>query len=153
RSCARRTERGGAFRDRDVSRAAAGQRRVVGPRPGRRWHRPGSSMTALETIPAEPVAIQPDTAQPALVTHALTRRFGELTAVDHVELSVAEGEILGLLGSNGAGKSTTIRMLTTLLPPTSGTAEVAGSDIVRDPSGVRRSIGYVPQLLSADGTL
>jgi ABC-2 type transport system ATP-binding protein len=115
-------------------------------------------MTALEMAPADAVVADQTLAdvsssRPALITRELTRSFGELTAVDHVDLAVEEGEILGLLGSNGAGKSTTIRMLTTLLPPTSGTAEVAGADIVRDPSAVRRSIGYVPQLLSADGTL
>jgi len=90
---------------------------------------------------------------PVLRTMALTRRFGSLVAVDALDLSVSAGSIFGLLGPNGAGKTTTIRMLTTLLPPTSGTAEVAGHDIVRDPAGVRRSIGYVPQLLSSDGTL
>jgi ABC-2 type transport system ATP-binding protein len=105
----------------------------------------------LTAIPAAP----PDaSARPlALATDGLTRAFGELTAVDHIRLDVADGEILGLLGSNGAGKSTTIRMLTTLLPPTSGTANVAGFDIVREPAAVRRSIGYVPQLLSADANL
>jgi ABC-2 type transport system ATP-binding protein len=63
------------------------------------------------------------------------------------------GEIFGLLGPNGAGKSTTIKMLTTLLGPTSGTASVGGYDIVRSPAQVRRKIGYVPQMLSADGAL
>lgn len=86
-------------------------------------------------------------------TTALTRTFGELTAVDHVTLSVNRGEIFGLIGPNGAGKSTLIKMLTTLLPPSSGTATVAGCDIVREPAQVRRQIGYVPQLLSADGSL
>ena len=85
-----------------------------------------------------------------LSTQALTRRFGDLTAVDQLSLTVGEGEIFGLIGPNGAGKTTSIKMLTTLLPPTSGTAEVAGFDIVREPAAVRRSIGYVPQLISAD---
>jgi ABC-2 type transport system ATP-binding protein len=84
---------------------------------------------------------------------ALTRRFGDLTAVDHVELRVPYGEIFGLLGANGAGKSTLIKMLTTLLPPTSGNAEVGGFDVIRSPAEVRGRIGYVPQLLSADGAL
>ncbi|HUL50085.1 MAG TPA: ATP-binding cassette domain-containing protein [Gemmatimonadales bacterium] len=88
-------------------------------------------------------------------TEQLTRTFGgsELPAVDHLDLSVPGGVIFGLLGPNGAGKSTTIKMLTTLLPPTSGRATVAGFDIVRQASQVRRRIGYVPQLLSADAGL
>jgi ABC-2 type transport system ATP-binding protein len=88
-----------------------------------------------------------------LETQALTRRFGALTAVDSLSISVEAGEIFGLLGPNGAGKTTSIKMLTTLLPPTSGSAKIAGFDIVRDQSEVRRNIGYVPQMLSADGTL
>jgi len=88
-----------------------------------------------------------------LQTEALTRRFGRLTAVDALTLSVKAGEVFGLLGPNGAGKSTVIKMLTTLLPPTAGTARVAGYDIVRQAAQVRRVIGYVPQLLSADGAL
>ncbi len=89
----------------------------------------------------------------ALQASALTRKFGDLTAVDQVTLTVNQGEIFGLIGPNGAGKSTLIKMLTTLLPPTSGSATVAGYDIVTQPSDVRRHIGYVPQLLSADGSL
>ncbi len=88
-----------------------------------------------------------------LETHALTRRYGDLTAVDGVDLSVSQGEIFGLLGPNGAGKTTVIKMLTTLLPPSGGRAVVAGFDIQRQPSRVRQSIGYVPQLVSVDGTL
>lgn len=83
----------------------------------------------------------------------LTRKFHTFVAVDHLNLTVPAGEIFGLLGPNGAGKTTTIKMLTTLLPPTSGTASVAGYDIANDPKQVRRRIGYVPQLLSADGAL
>ncbi|MEX1248095.1 MAG: ATP-binding cassette domain-containing protein [Anaerolineales bacterium] len=86
-------------------------------------------------------------------TNDLTRRFGKLTAVDAVNLALEEGEIFGLLGPNGAGKTTLLRMFTTLLPPTSGTACVAGFDVVRQAAEVRRVIGYVPQLLSADGSL
>ena len=88
-----------------------------------------------------------------IATQALTRRFGDLTAVDALTLAIAPGEVFGLLGPNGAGKSTAIKMLTTLLPPTSGDASVAGYDITRRAAEVRRSIGYVPQVLSADGTL
>lgn len=88
-----------------------------------------------------------------LAANMLTRRFGELTAVDALSLSVEAGEIFGLLGRNGAGKTTLIRMLTTLLRPTSGSATVAGYDVVRQAADVRRAIGYVPQALSADGEL
>jgi ABC-type multidrug transport system fused ATPase/permease subunit len=83
----------------------------------------------------------------------LTRRFGAFTAVDALTLSVNAGEVFGLLGSNGAGKTTTIKMLTTLLPPTSGEARVAGFSITNQPVGVRRAIGYVPQAVSVDGSL
>jgi ABC-2 type transport system ATP-binding protein len=89
----------------------------------------------------------------ALQAFALTRKFGDLTAVNEVTLTINQGEIFGLIGPNGAGKSTLIKMLTTLLPPTSGSATVAGYDIVSQPAEVRRHIGYVPQLLSADGSL
>jgi ABC-2 type transport system ATP-binding protein len=84
---------------------------------------------------------------------ALTRKFGDLTAVDQLNLAVGEGEVFGLLGPNGAGKTTVIKMLTTLLPPTSGQAKVAGFDVQRKASRVRAAIGYVPQLVSVDGTL
>ena len=83
----------------------------------------------------------------------LTKCFGDFCAVDHLSFTVKHGEVFGLLGPNGAGKSTLIRMLTTLLPPTSGTATIAGCDIVSQPAEVRRHIGYVPQLFSADGSL
>src|SRR5579885_3247350 len=88
-----------------------------------------------------------------LETESLTRCYGELRAVDSLSISVSAGEAFGLLGPNGAGKSTLIKMLCTLLPPTSGEARVAGFDIRKQATDVRRSIGYVPQLLSADGTL
>jgi len=88
-----------------------------------------------------------------LSTDHLTRRFGSLTAVDNLTLSVDTGEVFGLLGPNGAGKTTVIKMLTTLLPPTAGNAEIAGYDILRHAGAVRRIIGYVPQMLSADGAL
>ena len=86
-------------------------------------------------------------------TRGLSKSFNGHAAVDHVDLSVNEREIFGLIGPNGAGKSTLIKMLTTLLPLTSGEASVAGYDIRRAPQSVRRHIGYVPQLLSADGAL
>ena len=88
-----------------------------------------------------------------LQTNELTRRFGQKTAVDALTMAIEKGEIFGLLGPNGAGKTTTIKMLTTLLPPTSGDARVAGFNIVDQAPEVRRVIGYVPQLVSADGNL
>lgn len=81
---------------------------------------------------------------------SLTKKFDELVAVDNVSLSVERGELFGLLGPNGAGKTTIINMLTTLLKPTSGTAEIAGYDIGKDPAGVRRNIGIVFQDTSLD---
>ncbi len=89
----------------------------------------------------------------AIECSSLTRRFDVVTAVDGLTLVVPEGEMFGLLGPNGAGKTTTIKMLITLLEPTAGGARVAGHDVVHDARAVRRSIGYVPQLLSSDGTL
>lgn len=86
-------------------------------------------------------------------TESLTRCFGELTAVNEVNINVESGEVFGLVGPNGAGKTTVIKVLTTLLPPTSGSASVAGFDVAHQQRDVRRSIGYVPQLVSADGTL
>ncbi|TDD37570.1 ATP-binding cassette domain-containing protein [Actinomadura sp. KC06] len=84
-----------------------------------------------------------------IMTSGLTRSFrvkGEpLPAVRDLDMRVSEGELLAFLGPNGAGKTTTLRMLTTLLPPSSGTAVVAGCDIVDDPAGVRRRIGYIGQ--------
>jgi len=88
-----------------------------------------------------------------VVTHDLTRRFGDVIAVDRVTFSIAAGEIFALIGPNGAGKSTLIKMLTTLLPPSGGTAKVVGFDIAKAPAQVRRHIGYVPQLLSSDREL
>ena len=84
----------------------------------------------------------------AIVVNNLTRRFGGFVAVDNVSFSVEAGEIFGFLGSNGAGKSTTIRMLCGLLKPTSGTAAVGGLDVGRDPEGVKARIGYMSQRFS-----
>jgi ABC-2 type transport system ATP-binding protein len=78
----------------------------------------------------------------------LTRRFGAFVAVDDVSFEVRHGEIFGFLGSNGAGKSTTIRMLCGLLRPTSGTAAVGGIDVAADPEGVKQRIGYMSQRFS-----
>jgi ABC-2 type transport system ATP-binding protein len=87
-------------------------------------------------------------APPTIEVRNLTRRFGAFTAVDGVSFEVGKGEIFGFLGSNGAGKSTTIRMLCGLLRPSSGTALVGGVDVSRDPEGVKRRIGYMSQRFS-----
>jgi ABC-2 type transport system ATP-binding protein len=82
---------------------------------------------------------------PIIKTHNLTRRFGELTAVDHLNLSVFPGEIFGLVGPDGAGKTTTLRMLCGLVNPDEGSALVAGHDVVREPQKVKDRIGYMAQ--------
>src|SRR5262245_49765995 len=87
---------------------------------------------------------------PDIDVQEITKRFGEFTALDGVTFAVEHGEIFGLLGPNGAGKSTLIRMLTTLIPATSGTAQVNGFDISRDADSVRRSIGVIPQAMTSD---
>jgi ABC-2 type transport system ATP-binding protein len=90
---------------------------------------------------------EPDTMNAIEVRH-LSRKFGAFTAVDDVSFDVRPGEIFGFLGSNGAGKSTTIRMLCGLLRPTSGAARVGGIDVAADPEGVKRRIGYMSQRFS-----
>jgi ABC-2 type transport system ATP-binding protein len=90
---------------------------------------------------------------PIISTQGLRRCYGKLVAVDNLALSVEPGEAFGLLGPNGAGKTTVIKVLTTLLPPSAGSAQIAGFDVVRQAAQVRRRIGYVPQMISADGTL
>jgi ABC-2 type transport system ATP-binding protein len=84
----------------------------------------------------------------AITVSHLTRRFGDFVAVDDVSFDVRRGEIFGFLGANGAGKSTTIRMLCGLLRPTSGTATVGAVDVARDPEGVKLQIGYMSQKFS-----
>jgi ABC-2 type transport system ATP-binding protein len=84
----------------------------------------------------------------AIAVADLTKRFGDFVAVDRLTFDVGQGEVFGFLGSNGAGKSTTIRMLCGLLKPTSGTATVGGVDVRRDPEGVKRRIGYMSQRFS-----
>lgn len=93
------------------------------------------------------------TDQIVIQTRQLTKVFGSFSAVQSLDLMVRSGEIFGLIGTNGAGKSTLIKMLTTLLPPSTGTASIASFDIVEQASSVRAHIGYVPQLLSSDGNL
>ena len=89
----------------------------------------------------------------AIEVEHLTKKFGDLVAVNDVSFDVAEGEIFGLLGPNGAGKTTLIRMLTTLTPPTSGTAKIAGHDIRTDADGVRNALGVIPQAFTSDPDL
>ena len=86
----------------------------------------------------------------AIEVQNITKRFGNFCAVDSVSFAVEQGEVFGLLGPNGAGKSTLIRMLTTLVPPTSGTARVNGFDIIKEPNAVRQSIGVIPQAMTSD---
>ena len=87
---------------------------------------------------------------PDVVVEDLTKRFGDFVAVDGLRFNVEHGEVFGLLGPNGAGKSTLIRMLTTLVPPTSGTALINGFDIQRQANEVRQSIGVIPQAMTSD---
>ncbi len=105
-----------------------------------------------ETDPVNPLKegiIQPY----AIETKNLTKHFGVFVAVDSINFNVPQGKIFGLLGPNGAGKTTTIKMFTTLMKPTLGTASIAGFDVSMFPAEVRKRIGYVPQMLSADGGL
>ena len=80
-----------------------------------------------------------------IVISDLTKRFGSITAVDGISMTVARGEVLGFLGPNGAGKSTTMRMVTGYLPPTAGKIVVCGHDVAEDPIAARRHIGYLPE--------
>jgi len=89
----------------------------------------------------------------AVLVDDLVVRFEQTVAVGGVSFAVAPGEVFGLLGPNGAGKTTTIRVLTTLLPPTSGRALVAGRDVRSEGLAVRSTIGYIPQAISVDGAL
>jgi ABC-2 type transport system ATP-binding protein len=90
---------------------------------------------------------------PAIATEALTRRFGELVAVQDVDLQVAPGQFFGFLGPNGAGKSTTIKMLTGLLAPSSGRIRILGIDFQDNPVEVKRQIGVVPEGMALFGRL
>jgi ABC-2 type transport system ATP-binding protein len=93
------------------------------------------------------------TQRPAIEADNLVKRFDETLAVDGVSLSVPEGTVLGLLGPNGAGKTTTVRMMTTLTTPTSGTARVAGYDVIEQPDMVRKSMGLTGQAATVDELL
>jgi ABC-2 type transport system ATP-binding protein len=90
---------------------------------------------------------------PAIEAEHLVKKFGDTVAVNDVSFAVPQGTVLGLLGPNGAGKTTTVRMMTTLARPTSGTARVAGHDVLTDPDGVRRSMGLTGQAATVDELL
>lgn len=85
-----------------------------------------------------------------IVVDHIVKRYGDFTAVDDISFQVGTGEIFGLLGPNGAGKSTLIRMMTTLIPITSGRALINGYDVAKDPDAARRSIGVIPQAMTSD---
>jgi ABC-2 type transport system ATP-binding protein len=89
----------------------------------------------------------------AIEVDHLVKKFNDLVAVNDITFNVANGEIFGLLGPNGAGKTTLIRMMTTLTPPTSGTARIAGHDIIKDADGVRHVLGVIPQAFTSDPEL
>ena len=91
--------------------------------------------------------------EPIIEIHDLTKRFGELTAVDHLNLTVARGEIFGLVGPDGAGKTTTLRMLCGLMDPSEGSARVAGHDVQRESQAVKDQIGYMAQRFGLYGDL
>ena len=91
--------------------------------------------------------------EPIIEVTNLTRRFGPLTAVDHLNLTVSKGEIFGLVGPDGAGKTTTLRMLCGLMDPTEGSARVAGHDVVRESQRVKDQIGYMAQRFGLYGDL
>src|ERR1700728_2944935 len=90
---------------------------------------------------------------PTISTQGLTRRFGELAAVDGIDLRVSPGQFFGFLGPNGAGKSTTIKMLTGLLAPSSGRMRILGMDFTENPVEVKRQIGVVPEGMALFGRL
>ncbi len=92
-------------------------------------------------------------AKSMIAAHGLTKRFGDVTAVDGISFDVKEGEIFAFLGPNGAGKSTTIKMLTTLQKPTSGKIELAGHDVIREQDAARKAFGIVFQDPSVDDEL
>jgi ABC-2 type transport system ATP-binding protein len=114
---------------------------------------PADGGAAPQEPAAPPVPRKGPSVGDAVHTVDLTRAFGTLVAVDRVSVDVRAGEVFGLIGPNGAGKTTMIKMLATLLRPSAGRAWVAGFDIVARPERVRRRIGYLPQMISADGTL
>jgi ABC-2 type transport system ATP-binding protein len=108
-------------------------------------------MTEVSSHGTASVSERPE--PPIIETHDLTRRFGTLTAVDHLNLSVAKGEIFGLVGPDGAGKTTTLRMLCGLMDPSEGSAMVAGHDVAHESRAVKDQIGYMAQRFGLYGDL
>lgn len=104
----------------------------------------GNSQPAVERPVYDPAAAA------AIEVEHIVKKYGDFTAVDDVSFTVKEGEIFGLLGPNGAGKSTLIRMMTTLIPITSGRALISGHDVSKEPNAARRMIGVIPQALTSD---
>ena len=104
-----------------------------------------TALNQSEKVPTAP--------KPAIEVENIVKKYGDFEAVKGVSFQVADGEIFGLLGPNGAGKSTLIRMMTTLIPSTSGRALVAGHDVAKDPDAVRNLIGVIPQALTSDPDL
>ena len=94
----------------------------------------------------------PDRDTYAIVTKGLTKRFGKIVAVDHVDLTIKKGEVYGFLGPNGAGKSTTIRMLCGLLDPTEGTGYVLGHDITKEPERIKEKIAEIEEVKPSTST-
>src|SRR5574337_1224211 len=117
--------------------------------PRSRWEVEGQGEPAVARPPVGVVSMADlDLDSYAIITNGLTKRFGKIVAVDHVDLRIKRGEIYGFLGPNGAGKSTTIRMLCGLLDPTEGTGYVLGYDIATEPGRIRERIGYMSQQFS-----
>ncbi|MGA7909148.1 MAG: ABC transporter ATP-binding protein [Candidatus Sulfotelmatobacter sp.] len=110
----------------------------------------GGSSPAGGSAPVVEKPTYDPTAPSAIAVENIVKKYGDFTAVDNVSFSVQEGEIFGLLGPNGAGKSTLIRMMTTLIPITSGHARIMGRDVAKDPNAARRMIGVIPQALTSD---
>src|SRR5688500_810139 len=98
-----------------------------------------------DRTPEQSAIRNPQSSQPAVSTHHLRKTFGSLVAVESLDLEIRRGEVFGLLGPNGSGKTTTIRMLTGLMQPTSGEATVVGYDVRRQSEAIRRNIGYMSQ--------
>lgn len=132
--------------------AISGDRTSVDNKPAEVNHGPcGFGLCAL--LQRRIMAPHVDSPAMAISASDLSKRFDRFTALDRLNLAVRRGAIFGLLGPNGAGQSTAIKILTTLLDASSGHAAVAGFDVATQAVEVRRKIGYVPQLLSADGAL